>query len=203
MQGWRMCLPMQEMQKMQLDCWVKRSSGAGNGNPPSILAWKIPWAEEHGRLQSIGSQRVGHFVQRVGHNWVRTYTYNIYIKLEVNAVKKSSLSKMLRISFELSLKGVVDKICEIWASLAAQTVKNLPAMKETWPPSLGREEPLEKGFWSRKWQPTPVFLPGEFQGQRTLAGYRAWGLKEWDSTERLTLLLYFTSWNKFKGMGRG
>ena len=26
----------------------------------SILAWKIPWTEEHGRLQSLGSQRVGH-----------------------------------------------------------------------------------------------------------------------------------------------
>ena len=51
---------------------------------------------------------------------------------------------MLKISFELSLKEVVDKICEIWASLAAQMVKNLPAKQETWPPSLGQEEPLEK-----------------------------------------------------------
>ena len=30
------------------------------GTHSSILAWKIPWTEEHGRLQSIGSQRVGH-----------------------------------------------------------------------------------------------------------------------------------------------
>ena len=37
-----------------------RSPGVGNGNPVSILAWKIPWTEEHGRLQSMGSQRVGH-----------------------------------------------------------------------------------------------------------------------------------------------
>ena len=37
-----------------------RSPGVGNGNPLSILAWKIPWTEEPGRLQSIGSQRVGH-----------------------------------------------------------------------------------------------------------------------------------------------
>ena len=37
-----------------------RSPGEGNGNPLSILAWKIPWTEEPGRLQSIGSQRVGH-----------------------------------------------------------------------------------------------------------------------------------------------
>ena len=32
--------------------------------------------------------------------------------------------------------------------------------------------------WRRKWQPTPVFLPGEFNGQRSLAGYGPWGHKE-------------------------
>ena len=37
-----------------------RSSGVGNGNPSSILAWKIPRTEEPGRLQSMGSLRVGH-----------------------------------------------------------------------------------------------------------------------------------------------
>ena len=37
-----------------------RSPGEGNGNHSSILAWKIPWTEEPGRLQSMGSQRVGH-----------------------------------------------------------------------------------------------------------------------------------------------
>ena len=36
------------------------SPGAGNGNHSSILAWRIPWTEESGRLQSMGSQRVGH-----------------------------------------------------------------------------------------------------------------------------------------------
>ena len=34
-----------------------------------------------------------------------------------------------------------------------------------------------------KWQPTPVFLPGEFHGQRNLAGYSPWGHKESDTTE--------------------
>ena len=38
----------------------RRSSGEGNGTHSSILAWKIPWTEEPGRLQSMGSQRVGH-----------------------------------------------------------------------------------------------------------------------------------------------
>ena len=37
--------------------------------------------------------------------------------------------------------------------------------------------------WSRKWQPTPVFLPEKFHGQRSLVGYSAWGRKESDTTE--------------------
>ena len=43
--------------------------------------------------------------------------------------------------------------------------KNLPAMQETQVGSLGGEDPLE-----REWQPTPVFLPREFHGQRSLVG---------------------------------
>ena len=39
--------------------------------------------------------------------------------------------------------------------------------------------------WNRKWQPTPLYLPGKFQGQRSLAGYSPWGRKELDMTERL------------------
>ena len=38
----------------------ERSSGEGNGNHSSILAWKIPWTEEPGGLHSMGSQRVRH-----------------------------------------------------------------------------------------------------------------------------------------------
>ena len=37
--------------------------------------------------------------------------------------------------------------------------------------------------WSRKWQPTPVFLPGESQGQRSLMGFRLWYRTESDTTE--------------------
>ena len=45
-------------------------------------------------------------------------------------------------------------------------MKHLPAMQETWVRSLGWEDPLEKG-----WQPTLVFLHGEFHGQGSLVGY--------------------------------
>ena len=37
--------------------------------------------------------------------------------------------------------------------------------------------------WRRKWQPTPVFLPGKFHGQRSLVGYSPWGHTELDMTE--------------------
>ena len=58
------------------------------------------------------------------------------------------------------------------ASLIAQLVKNLSAVQETLVQSLGQEDP-----WRGKWQPTLIFLPGEFHGQRSLAGYSPWGQK--------------------------
>ena len=42
---------------------------------------------------------------------------------------------------------------------------------------------VRKIIWRRKWQPTPVFLPGWFPGQRSLAGYSPWGHKELEVTE--------------------
>ena len=52
----------------------------------------------------------------------------------------------------------------------------------------GQEDSWVKKIpWRRKWQPTPVFVPGESQGLRSLVGYSPWGGKELDMTERLTL----------------
>ena len=76
----------------------------------STLAWKIPWTEGPGRLQSMGSLRVGH-------NWVTSLSLFTFM------------------------------------------------------------------HWRTKWQPTPVFLPGESQGQRSLMGCHLWGLTELDMTE--------------------
>ena len=47
----------------------------------------------------------------------------------------------------------------------AQMIKNLPAMQKTWVRSLGQEDSLEKGMATHS-----VLLPGEFHGERTLAG---------------------------------
>ena len=57
-------------------------------------------------------------------------------------------------------------------------------MQETRVQSLGQEIP-----WRRQWQPTPVFLPGKFHGQRSLVGYSLCGCKELDMTKWLTLSL--------------
>ena len=63
----------------------------------------------------------------------------------------------------------------------AQSLKCLPAMRETWVRSLAQEDPLEKEMATR----TPIFLPGESYGRRSLAGYSPWARKELDTTERL------------------
>ena len=59
------------------------------------------------------------------------------------------------------------------ASLAAQTVKDAPVMRETWVRSLSWKDPVEKGML-----PTPVFWPEEFHGL-----YSPWGHKESDTTD--------------------
>ena len=70
------------------------------------------------------------------------------------------------------------------ASLAAQMVKRLSTMQETWVRALGWEDP-----WRRNWQPTPGLLPGKSHGQRSLIDYSPRGRKESDTTEQLH---YFT-----------
>ena len=69
-----------------------RSPAEGNGNPVHFLAWKIPWTEEPGRLQSMGSQRVGH-------EWA-TFTSLLYYHRQI---------RTLRIFFFLLYWGITDK----------------------------------------------------------------------------------------------
>ena len=56
-----------------------------------------------------------------------------------------------------------------WSNLAASSFPNTICWKDFLS--------LLCIFWRQKWQPTPVFLPGESHGQRTLAGYSPWGCK--------------------------
>ena len=77
-------------------------------------------------------------------------------------------------------------IYNIGPSLVAQMVRNVPTMWETQFDRWDREIP-----WRKERQPTPVLLPGEFHGQRSLVGYSTWGSKESDMTERPTHFLSF------------
>ena len=51
-------------------------------------------------------------------------------------------------------------------------------------------------FWRKEWQRTPIFLPGEFHGHGSLAGYSSWIFKESDMTEQLTLSFFFFKINE-------
>ena len=76
--------------------------------------------------------------------------------------------------------GVKNAPCSSRASLVAQRAKRLPAMWET------RFDPwVRKIPGRRKWQPPPVFLPGESHGGRSLVGYSPQDRKQSDTTERL------------------
>ena len=65
-----------------------------------------------------------------------------------------------------------------WASLVAQLVKNLPAMRER----PGFDPWVGKIPWRRERLPTPVFWPRGFHGP-----YRSWGLKQSETTEQFSL----------------
>ena len=58
--------------------------------------------------------------------------------------------------------------------------KNSPVMQET--------QVQSQTSWTMEWVPTSVFLPGEFHGQRSLAGYSPWVCKQLDATVWLTTL---------------
>ena len=76
-------------------------------------------------------------------------------------------------------KTIIEIKCRLFgASQVAQWVKNPPAVQEMLVGFLGREDPL-----GQAWQPTPVFLPGESRGQRSLVGYSPRGHKQSDTTE--------------------
>ena len=78
---------------------------------------------------------------------------------------------------------------EQWASLMAQTVKNLPVMQETWVPSLVWEDPLEEKM------ATHSSIAWKSHQQRSLVGYSPWGHKESNTTERLSLWLHNPGYN--------
>ena len=96
-------------------------------------------------------------------NWTELMVFLLTVLLNLG-------EKMCACAFKILYYIVyVYSYLSLWSSWIAQWIKNLPAIQEMlkmWVWSLGQENPLEKGM-----QPTPVFLPEKFHGQKSLAGY--------------------------------
>ena len=96
-----------------------------------------------------------------------------------SSLGSSNLGQFLILS--LSFLNLIFLKHEFVATLVAQTVKTLPAMQDR----PGLDPWVGKIPWRRTWEPTPVFLPGEPHGRRSLVGYSPWGRKELDTSEWL------------------
>ena len=113
--------------------------------------------------------------QRVRHNWM-TFTFT---KLCLCSECTHTIVRRAENTFNQHL-------CVQRASQVAQWWRSPPAMQET--REMCQFDPwVGKIPWRRRWQPTPVFLPGESHGQRRLAGYSPKGCKELDMTELLSM----------------
>ena len=161
----------------------------------STLAWKIPWAEEPGRLQSMGSLRVGHerlhfhfSLSCIGEGngnplqcsclenprdggawWAAVY----------GVAQSQTRLKRLSSSSSSSVKGRLYQLACVFPG--GSMVKNLPA--NAGDQRCGFDPWVVKKPWRRAWQATAVFLPGESHGQRRLVGYSPQSHKESDMTE--------------------
>ena len=171
----------------------------------STLAWKIPWTEEPGGLQSIGSLRVRR-------DWVTSLSLFtlMHWRRNGNPVQCSCLENPRdRGAWWAAVYGVTQSqtwLKRLSSSSSKWSMENTMATHSStlaweipWMEEPGRLQSmglLRVGHdwvtslslftfmhWRRKWQPTPVFLPGESQGQGSLMGCRLWGRTESDTTE--------------------
>ena len=122
----------------------------------STLAWKIPWTEEPGGLQSMG-------LWRVGHDWATSLSLFTFMRWR----RKWQPTPVF-------LPGE----SQGWMSLVGWRLRGLIESDTT-----KRLSSIRLIMWRRKWQATPVLLPGEFHGQKSLAVCSPWDCKESDTTD--------------------
>ena len=149
-----------------------------------LLTGKSPQTEEPGRLQSMGSLLVGHDWA----TWLSLFTFMHWRrKWQPTPVFLPGESQG-----QWSLKG-----CRLWGRRVGHDWSDLAAAAAAadgtrciilvfWILSFKPTFSLSCFtfmHWRRKWQPTPVFLPGESQGRGSLMGCRLWGRTESDRTE--------------------
>ena len=89
--------------------------------------------------------------------------------------------------------AIVHGVTKSWARLSDWTTDGKESACSC--ERLGINPWIRKMPWRRKWQPTPVFLPGELHGQKSLAGYSPWTCKESDTSEWLTHIYFAFQWN--------
>ena len=105
----------ERVQYSRFDPWVRKMPWGGHGNHASILAWRIPWIEEAGRLQSLGSQRVRHDWSDLAHlqyspllhAWVLSWE----IRQKSRQKKRNTTNSLIKLTVE---NGAY--ICRQWAS---------------------------------------------------------------------------------------
>ena len=121
----------------------------------SVLAWRIPGTAEPGGLPSMGSHRVRH-------DWS---------DLAAAATPISGEGDGTPLQYSC-LENPMDR-GTWWAAVHGVSKSQTQLSDFT----------FTFMHWRRKWQPTPVLLPGESYGQRSLVGYSLWDHKELDTTE--------------------
>ena len=148
----------------------------------SVLAWRIPGTGEPGGLPSLGSHRVGHdwsdlaaaAETTTGHTrtcaHANTHTHN-------HRASGSMIFRATSNDNPLQYSCLENPRDEEPGRLQSM---GLVRVRYNWVTSLSLFTFMH---WRRKWQPTPVFLPGESQGQGSLVDCRLWGCTESDMTE--------------------
>ena len=143
----------------------------------STLAWKIPWKEEPGPPQSMGSLRVG-----------QDSATSLSLFTFMHWRRKQQPTPVFLPGESRGWGSLVG--CHLWGHTESDTTEATWQQQQQQCSRLrgyGFDPWVGKIPWRRKWPPTPVFLPRDFHGQRSLAGCSPWGQKESESTERLTL----------------
>ena len=136
----------------------------------SILVWKISWTKKPGGLQSMGSQKGGHNWATNTHTTQWTWDWassGRWWRTGKSGLLQSMGSKRV----EQDLVSEQQQTPKVF--LGDSVVKNPPARAG----DAGSIPGSGKIPRRRKWQPTPVFLPGKSHGQRRLVGYSQWGRK--------------------------
>ena len=116
----------------------------------------------------------------------KTYQSYLWGMFYLDSGNHSSVIHISKLNQIVCLKGV-QFIAWNYTSVRASQVAQWRRRRRR-----GFDPWVRKIPWSRKWQPTPVLLPGEFLRQRSLTGYSAWGGKELETTEWLNIHTYLS-----------